>query len=232
MQKNSKSLSVLFVTLACIAAILVFMKGPGNLTEIVRPKPSTDVPHLVSMTQMPTITKVLPTPSAVPTLNQLPVETPTARPTLYTLTQQEYDGETWFGRNKFYGNAEDGQSFRVTEVSELQEIVIHLAYRPGGNNERPIQCSLMDSGFNILAETEIPGFQDDGGWKTFRFSPGILLQPGTYIFRVYTQGSYFLRFMNNPEAYSEGQRYTKTWKDTGWEISESDLSFSIFLTKE
>jgi hypothetical protein len=90
----------------------------------------------------------------------------------------------------------------------------------------------MDSEFNTLAETEIDGFQRDGGWKSFRFSPGVLLQPGTYIFSLYTQGSYLLRFMNNPRAYSEGERYIRTWKDTGWEVSESDLSFSIFLTEE
>lgn len=218
--------------LACLAVILVLITGPGNLAEILYPKASTDVPQVPVTMQIPTVTKVVDTPRPVPTRTELPVDTPTARPTLYTITQQEYDGEIWFGRNKFYGNLEDSQSFRITEASELQEIVVHLSYRPGGNNERPIRCSLMDTGFNILAETEIDGFDDEGGWKSFRFSPGILLQPGIYIFGFYTQGSYFLRFMNNPGAYAEGERYTKTWKDTGWEISESDLSFSIFLTAE
>lgn len=237
MQETSKNLrgrsTVITVgTLACLVVILVFITGPENLAEFLNPGTPTDVPLLPVITHMPTVTNVVATPSAIPSFPVLPGEMPTARPTLYTLTQQEYDNENWFGRNKFYGNAEDAQSFKITETSELQEIVIHLSYRPGGNNERPIQCSLMDTEFNILAKTEIPGFQDDGGWKPFRFPAGIKLQPGTYIFSVFTQGSYFLRFANNPKAYSEGERYTRTWKDTNWEVSESDLSFSIFLTKQ
>jgi hypothetical protein len=155
---------------------------------------------------------------------------PTALPTLYTLTQQEYTNENWFGRNTFYGNAEDAQSFRVAQASELREIAIHLSYRPGGNNERPIRCSLMDSEFHILAESEIDGFQGDGGWKSFRFQPEVSLQPGTYIFSMFTQGSYLLRFTDNPRSYSDGQRYIRTWKDSDWESSDGDLSFSIFLT--
>jgi hypothetical protein len=231
MQKTRKGL-IVSGTLACLAAILVFITGTEHFAEFLNPKTPTDAPPIPVMTQTPASTKVVPTLSALPTLMELPGDTPTARATLYTITQQEYDGETWFGRNKFYGNLEDGQSFRVAELSELREIVIHLSYRPGGNNERPIRCSLMDSGFNILAETEIAGFQDEGGWKTFRFDPGVVLQPATYIFSLYSQGSYFLRFTSHPQSYAEGERYTRTWKDTGWETSETDLSFSVFLTKE
>lgn len=235
MQKTNKYLSehrgvIVIGVLACLVAILVLITGKENLTKILNLKTPTEVSLVPVVTQSPARTEVVAPPSAIPAVSELPVDMPTARPTLYTVTQQEYTRENWFGRNTFYGNAEDGQSFRIAEASELREIAIHLSYRPGGNNERPIRCSLMDSGFNILAETEIDGFKGDGGWKSFRFQPGVSLEPGTYIFSVFTQGSYLLRFTDNPRSYSDGERYTRTWKDTDWEISDGDLSFSIFLT--
>jgi hypothetical protein len=235
MQKTNKKLSehrgvAVIGALACLVAILVFITGKENLTKILNLNTPTEVPPVPVTTQMLALTEGFATPSAIPPVNELPGDMPTALPTLYTLTQQEYTSENWFGRNTFYGNAEDGQSFRVAQASELREIAIHLAYRPGGNNERPIRCSLMDSGFNILAESEIDGFQGDGGWKSFRFDPGVSLQPGTYIFSVFTQGSYLLRFTDNPRSYLDGERYIRTWKDSDWESSDGDLSFSIFLT--
>lgn len=237
MQKTKKSLNnhakvTILGALMCLVAVLVFTRGNKNLVKFLSSKTPTGVPVTSENTTIPTLTKVVAIQAALPAGSEAPSIVSTAQPSLYAINQPEFNNENWFGRNKFYGNAEDAQSFRIEETSELREIALHLAYRPGGNNERPVRCSLMDAEFNILAETEIAGFQDDPGWKTFRFDPGIVLQPGTYIFSVFTQGSYFLRFTDNPRSYSAGERYTRTWKDTGWEVSDGDLSFSIYLTKE
>ncbi len=148
------------------------------------------------------------------------------------IEQNETDYGIVFGYSDYYENIKVAQSFIPTQNGMLQYVEFYLSTPLSGDPPVPedlILCTLLDSNWDVIAETTTEGFDSGEQWITCDFSDGeLFLEAGaSYIIAAEVEGSTYTLHATG-DVYPDGAMYDAR-ESMGGEFNEKswDAAFRV-----